>query len=161
MNDAIKIKRTESSDKDFHFLVDKLNRYLDVQYGRLQEYYSQFNKIDNIPNVVLVYQDSEPAGCGCFKKFDNTSAEVKRMFVAEEHRGKGIGAAILTELEKWAGESGYTSLVLEHGNKQPEASRLYEKMGYSITPNYGQYIGMEETSICRKKEITGKRITNE
>lgn len=148
------IKRTNSSDKDFQLLVERLNKYLLQQYGGLQDFYSQFNKIDNIPNVLLAYVDNEPAGCGCFKKFDESSVEVKRMFVADEHRGKGIGAAILTELEKWATELGNTTIVLEHGNRQPEASNLYERMGYTVIPNYGQYIGMEETSICRKKMIS-------
>lgn len=147
------LKRTDSNDKDFHWLVEKLNRYLDVLYGGLQDYYSQFNKIDNIPNVVIAYLNDEPVGCGCFKKFDEQSAEVKRMFAREDARGRGVGAAVLTELEKWAAELGYTAMVLEHGNKQPEASKLYQRQGYTVIPNYGQYIGMEETSICRKKSI--------
>ena len=147
------LKRTDSNDKDFHWLVEKLNRYLDVLYGGLQDYYSQFNKIDNIPNVVIAYLNDEPVGCGCFKKFDEQSAEVKRMFARENSRGKGVGSAVLTELEKWAAELGYTAMVLEHGDKQPEASKLYQRQGYTVIPNYGQYIGMEETSICRKKSI--------
>lgn len=149
---SLVIRRTTSDDKDFQMLVGQLNRYLNVQYGRLQDYYSQFNKIDNIPNVVLAYADGMPAGCGCFKKFDDISAEVKRMFVTDEQRGKGIGIAILQELEKWAAELGNSAMVLEHGNRQPEADRLYEKLGYAVIPNYGQYIGME-TSICRMKEL--------
>ena len=147
------LKRTDSNDKDFHWLVEKLNRYLDVLYGGLQDYYSQFNKIDNIPNVVIAYLNDEPVGCGCFKKFDEQSAEVKRMFAREDARGRGVGAAVLTELEKWAAELGYTAMVLEHGDKQPEASKLYQRQGYTVIPNYGQYIGMEETIICRKKSI--------
>jgi hypothetical protein len=39
------------------------------------------------------------------------------------------------------------------GNRQPEAAILYKKQGYQVIPNYGQYIGMEETSICMKKEL--------
>lgn len=147
------IKRTNSSDKDFHFLVEKLNKDLLDRYGELQVFYNQFNKIDNIPNVVIAYMDDEPAGCGCFKKFDDSSVEVKRMFVADEYRGKGIGAAILNELEKWAAELGNKTVVLEMGNKQPEAAVLYKKQGFAVIPNYGQYIGMEETSICMKKEL--------
>ncbi len=146
------IKRTDSNDTDFHLLVEKLNRYLDVQYGRLQDYYNQFNKIDNILNVVLAYLNDEPVGCGCFKKFEDASVEVKRMFVKDEARGNGIGAAILIELEKWAAELGNKTMVLEMGNKQPEAARLYKKQGYTIIPNYGQYTGIE-TSICMKKNV--------
>jgi len=73
------------------------------------------------------------------------------MCASVNSRGKGVGAAVLTELEKWAAELGYTAMVLEHGNKQPEASKLYQRQGYAIIPNYGQYIGMEETSICMRK----------
>jgi len=147
------IKRTNSSDPDFLVLVDRLNKYLLGQYGGLQDFYSQFNKIDNIPNVVLVYENDQPAGCGCFKQFEKDAVEVKRMFVADEQRGKGIGAMVLQELERWAAELGYTRMVLEMGNRQPEAAILYHKLGYSIIPNYGQYIGMEETSICMEKKL--------
>lgn len=151
---SLKLRRTNSDDKDFHSLVERLNKDLLDRYGELQVFYNQFNKIDNIPNVVIAYADAAPAGCGCFKKFDAGSVEVKRMFVAEEHRGKGIGAAILNELEKWAKELGNDSVVLEMGNRQPEAAILYKKQGFAIIPNYGQYIGMEETSICMKKELS-------
>ena len=75
------------------------------------------------------------------------------MFVDETARGQGIASSILRELEKWAAELGNTAAVLEMGNKQPEAAILYRKQGYEVTPNYGQYIGMEETSICMKKEL--------
>lgn len=150
----LSIKRTNSEDKDFHSLVEKLNKDLLDRYGELQVFYNQFNKIDNIPNVVIAYIENEPVGCGCFKRFDDSSVEVKRMFVAREQRGKNIGTAILNELEKWAKELGNDSVVLEMGNQQPEAAILYKKQGFTIIPNYGQYIGMEETSICMKKELT-------
>ena len=148
------LKRTNSTDKDFHFLIVKLDKYLFEQYGKLQEFYGQYNSVENIPTVLIAYVSQQPAGCGCFKKFDESSVEVKRMFVANEHRGKGIGAAILTELEKWAAELGQKATILELGNNQPEAIRLYTKQGYTVIPNYGQYIGMEATSICLKKELT-------
>ncbi len=149
----ITIKRTNSDDIDFHALVERLNKYLLLQYGALQDFYSQFNKIDNIPNVVIAYLDNSPAGCGCFRRFDEYSVEVKRMFVADEYRGNGAGKAILNELEKWAAELGYGTMVLEMGNRQPEAAGLYRKQGYCIIPNYGQYAGMEETSTCMKKVL--------
>ncbi len=149
----MKLKRTDSNDKDFHLLVEQLNNYLLQQYGDLQDFYNQFNQIGNIPNVVVAYVNGEPAGCGCFKRFDDTSVEVKRMFVTEEQRGKAIGAAILSELENWAAELGHRAAVLELGNNQPEAIRLYQKQGFEVIPNYGQYVGME-TSICLKKKLT-------
>ena len=149
------LKRTNSTDPDFQQLAHRLNQYLQQQYGALQDFYSQFNSIDHIQHVILIYIDQMPAGCGCFKPFDEKSVEVKRMFVADEFRGKGVGRAVLSGLEKWAAEIGYSRMVLEMGNRQPEAAILYRNAGYMVIPNYGQYIGMEETSICMEKSISG------
>ena len=149
----ITIKRTDSNNEDFHSLVEKLDKDLHDRYGVLQTFYDRFNAIQNLPTVVIAYYNDEPVGCGCFKKFDDGSVEIKRMYVSNEQRGKGIGAAILAELEKWATELKVDSMVLETGNNQPEAVHLYGKMGYRVIPNYGQYINMEKTSICMKKEL--------
>ncbi len=150
----VTIKRTNSNDPDFYSLVEKLDKDLQDRYGDLQTFYNRFNSIKNLPTVVMAYFEKQPVGCGCFKKFDDGIVEIKRMYVANEQRGKGIGAAILAELEKWAAELKIGSMVLETGYKQPEAIHLYEKMGYTVIPNYGQYSGMEETSICMKKELS-------
>lgn len=149
----LRIKRTHSDDKDFHELVRLLDKDLLDRYGALQDYYSRFNSIKDLPTVVIAYQEGQPVGCGCFKQFDDSSVEVKRMYVSPDQRGKGTGTAILAELEKWAAELKIASIVLETGNNQPEAVHLYQKMGYTVIPNYGQYSGME-TSICMKKELS-------
>lgn len=74
------------------------------------------------------------------------------MFVPENKRSKGIASIVLKELETWASELGFPKCVLETGYKQPEAIRLYEKNGYVKIPNYGQYIGMEN-SVCFEKNL--------
>lgn len=152
MGNKLKIIRTTSDDPDFHLLVTQLNAYLREQYGALQDYYSQFNAIDNIPNVVLIYHNGLPAGCACFKPFDAGSVELKRMFVTGSNRGLGIGKALIRELEKWAAELGYSEMVLEMGNRQPEAARLYTGYGFTVIPNYGPYRGMD-SSICMQKKL--------
>ena len=86
----ITIKRTDSNDKDFHSLVEKLDKDLQDRYGVLQTFYDRFNAIQNLPTVVVAYYDEQPVGCGCFKKFDDGSVEIKRMYVSNEKRGKGI-----------------------------------------------------------------------
>ena len=148
----ILIKRTNSNDSDFHVLVEELDKTFTAIYGDVQLEYDQYNIIENIDTVVIAYTNNEPVGCGCFKKFNVNAVELKRMFVAADCRGKGIGAAILYELESWAVELGNSTIVLETGTKQTEAIHLYQKMGYQSIPNYGQYIGMKY-SICMKKEL--------
>jgi len=74
------------------------------------------------------------------------------MFTPVMYRGKGVAMNILSELEKWAKELGYKKCVLETGKKQPEAIALYKKSQYQIIPNYGQYVGIEN-SVCFEKMI--------
>lgn len=148
--------RTDSRNEDFIRLVALLDADLAIRDGADHSFYSQFNKSDAIKNVVVCYCKDMPTGCGSFKPFDATSVEIKRMFVRQESRGKGIGHLILAQLELWAKESGYNFAVLETGKKQPEAIQLYQKAGYYIIENYGQYANVEN-SVCMKKDLTFSR----
>jgi putative acetyltransferase len=149
---SLKFLRTNSSNSDFHLLIKVLDEDLYKRNGEGQLVYRQYNQVDLINHVVLIYVDGKPVGCGCYKKFDCESVEMKRMFVLPEMRGKKLAAGLLLELEKWAVEEGYLQAVLETGLKQVEAIRLYTVAGYVLTENYGQYVGMED-SICYRKEL--------
>lgn len=148
----ITLKRTNSSNPDFRSLTMLLDKELYDKYGDLQSQYDRYNHIIDINTVVIAYRDQIAVGCGCFKQIDDTSAELKRMFVKAEERGQGIASSILAELELWAKESGFAHSILETGDKQHEAIALYQKIGYVIIPNYGQYSGMA-SSICMRKEL--------
>ena len=149
----ITLKRTDSSDPDFRSLVVLLDNELNQRYGDLmQSTYDRYNHITDIDTVLVAYRGGVAAGCACFKKYDDTSAEIKRMFVKKTDRGRGIAYQILTGLEHWAKELGFAIALLETGDKQDEAIALYQKSGYVIAPNYGQYSGMA-TSICMRKEL--------
>jgi len=146
------LKRTNSNDPDFKLLVILLDNDLDKINGIIQLAYNQHNVIDFIETVLIAYVDGIPAGCGCFKKFNDDTVEIKRMFVKEDQRCQGIAGTLLTELEQWAKEKNYTHAVLETGKRHAEALHLYAKKGYTITENYEPYIGMEE-SVCMAKSL--------
>ena len=148
----ITIVRTTSENTDFDSLVKLLDAYLWKMYPETQAQYDNFNVIFKNDTVVIAYSDAMPVGCGCFKQLDDTTVEIKRMFVKEEYRGKGISHLILQELEDWAKESGFQTALLETLDKQTEAIGLYNKRGYKRTQNYGPYIGLEK-SICMRKEL--------
>lgn len=148
----IKLLRTDSNNEDFRYLVSFLDAELHVRDGEDHAFYAQFNKIDMIRHAVVAYQDEKPVGCGAIKPFGEGVAEVKRMFVPVEHRRRGISSLVLRELEQWAAALGFSALVLETGKAQPEAISLYQKSGYSLIPNYGQYVGVEN-SVCMKKSL--------
>jgi GNAT superfamily N-acetyltransferase len=144
--------RTNSKHSDFIQLVARLDNLLAEMDGREHNFYDQFNKIDNIKHVVLAYNDNLPVSCGAIKEFNPETMEVKRMFTLDIHRGKGFATQVLTELERWTLELGYSRCILETGKRLPDAVRLYEKSGYLQIPNYGQYIQMEN-SICFEKKL--------
>ena len=148
----INIVRTHSDDPDFIKLVKLLDADLAERDGKEHSFYAAFNKIDAIKYVVLAYANETPLGCGAIKEYEPNVMEIKRMYVAPESRGKGIATKILSELENWAAELSFAKCILETGKKQPEAIRLYEKNGYKLIPNYGQYAGIEN-SLCFEKEI--------
>ena len=144
--------RTTSSHPDFRKMVNALDEDLYRRNGDTQKLYEQYNQIDKIKHAIVISVDGKPVGCGCFKRFDDNTVEIKRMFVLPEMRGKQLAAKLLQELEKWAIEEGFSKSVLETGRRQVEAIRLYTVAGYSLTKNYGQYIGMED-SICYRKDL--------
>lgn len=148
----IQIKRTDSNNPDFRKLIVELDKDLWQMNYTNQGEYDRLNIIENLDTVVIAYDDDTAIGCGCFKKFDNTSAEIKRMYVAPSQRGKGVAYLILKELEAWAKEHNYQNTILETGTEQHDALRLYNKAGYIVTENYGQYIGMPD-SICLAKKL--------
>lgn len=148
----IKVVRTSSDNDDFMSLVKSLDAELAIVDGDEHSFYSQFNKIDKIRFVVVAYNDEKPVGCGAIKEFNAEAMEVKRMYVSPDGRKIGIATKILTELEKWAGEMEYAKCVLETGKRQQDAIALYVKNGYKRIPNYGQYIGVEN-SVCFEKSL--------
>lgn len=148
----VKLVRGNSKNDDFISLVKDLDAYLKITDGNEHQFYNQFNSIDNLNHVVILYDDKQSAACGAFKAFNKESVEVKRMYTRPEYRNRGFAEQILKELERWAKEIGYTHAVLETGIRQKEAVRFYKKLEYNIIPNYGQYKGIEN-SLCFKKEL--------
>lgn len=146
------IIRTNSTNKDFIYLVKFLDAYLAEKDGDEHSFYAQYNKLDALNHVVLVYENDIALGCGAIKEYNSTSMEVKRMYTLPESRGKGIASKVLTELENWAQELGFLKIVLETGKRQVEAVSLYKKSGYELIDNYGQYEGMGN-SLCFEKVL--------
>lgn len=148
----LRILRTDSANLDFVSLVKNLDEYLAEMDGEEHSFYAQFNKVENLKYVVVIYENNLPVGCGAIKEYSSKTIEIKRMFTAPKNRGKGIASNILNELEKWSIELKFEKCILETGKRQLEAIGLYFKKGYKIIPNYGQYIGIEN-SICFEKKL--------
>jgi len=146
------LARVTSDNPDFCALVQLLDQELAERDGADSAFYAQYNTLTRIRHAVVAYADGQPAGCGAFKEFEAGAVEIKRMYVAVAHRRQGVAQAVLGELERWAAELGYATAVLETGRRQPEAIALYQRSGYQLTVNYGQYVGIEN-SVCMCKPL--------
>ncbi|MDQ2767264.1 MAG: GNAT family N-acetyltransferase [Gemmatimonadota bacterium] len=98
--------------------------------------------------------DNEAVACGGFRPLEPGIAEIKRMYVAQGHRGRGYSKAILVTLERMAAESGYETVWLETRPLQHAAIRLYESLGYVRIANYGMYEGKKDC-LCYGKALAG------
>ena len=150
----IQIKMTNGQDGDFIQLCHALDRFLNELVGGEENraQYIPYNALDDIHDVLVAYENDIPIGCASFKRYDEGSAEVKRVFVQEEYRSKGIGRVLMESLEQLAKDKGYSCLILESGEPLAAAMRLYRSLGYTVIPNYGQYVNMSD-SVCMKKVL--------
>jgi putative acetyltransferase len=151
---SMNIVRLKNTHPDFIGLTKRLDAELNARYGRQQAIYDKHNIIDPIDTAIVGYLDEIPVTCGCFKVIDGQTVEIKRMYVASDHRRKGLAVLTLQALEKWAAALGFKRAILETGKGQPEAIGLYEKCGYGVTANYGPYVGMDN-SRCMAKSLGG------
>lgn len=146
----MQLVRTTSDNPDFQKLIAIFDEYLIDIDGEEKDFFA-FHNNKYLQHALVCYENEIAVGCGGFKQFDEQTAEIKRMFVHPDHRKKGIANRLLNDIENWAKEIGFSSFILETSPKLTNAIALYQKNGYKKIPNFGQYIGVEN-SICMKKE---------
>ena len=89
----------------------------------------------------VAYLDGEPVGCGGWRSHGDTGdvAELKRMYTAPTARGLGIARAVLAAVERSARDRGRKRIILECGDRQPEAVAFYQAVGFERITNFGYY----------------------
>ncbi len=99
---------------------------------------------------LVARDDGRAVGCGAIRLIDPRTAEVKRMYVEPDQRGKGVGRAVLARLDAAARQMGAGRLVLETGIHSPEALALYRSAGFTEIACWGEY-ATSPTSVCMEK----------
>ena len=90
--------------------------------------------------------------CGGVNHIDESTAEIKRMYVKKEFRGKGMSKLVLNSLEEFIKNKGYKRIILETGGKQPEAISLYKKFQYYEIPCCARH-SLDPESLCFAKNL--------
>jgi GNAT superfamily N-acetyltransferase len=152
----VEIRRSPLDAPDATRLIAALNTELKALFpeaGATHFSLSQEQVADGDGAFLIAYVDGEAVGCGAVRRLDASTAELKRMFVAQPFRGRGIGRVLVTALEDEARRLGVRHVVLETGTRLPVAIGLYQSMGYVPIPVFGEYIASPETSRCFGKDL--------
>ena len=120
-------------------LLDELAVEYDTRYGDLFGRSAAADELNRYPAeefeephgaLLVVQEDGESIAGGAFRRYDDSTAELKRIWTHSAHRRRGLGRLVLAELEALAAARGYTRLYLTTGPRQPEAKHLYLNTGY-------------------------------
>jgi putative acetyltransferase len=134
-------------------LIDELDADLLTRYpGEWIHGLHPEDMVDPTFIFIVARLDGELVACGALRRLEKNVAEVKRMFVKQRFRGRGLSRQLLGFLESTARTNGYKILKLETGTQQPEAVGLYETAGYKHIPLFGEYVG-NPYSLCFEKRL--------
>lgn len=139
---VIEIRREDLQSPIAQTLIEALNADLRARYPGDGSDYFRLDPEEVRPGrgaFVVAYDAGTPIGCGAVRLIDAGVAEIKRMYVLPDMRGRGTARRMLEVLESEARALGVTKVMLETGTLQPEAIALYEKTGYSPTGPFGEY----------------------
>jgi len=99
---------------------------------------------------LLARIDDEPAGMVMFKRFDDSTCEMNRMYVTDVARGKGVARQLCNRLTDRARALGYDSMLLTALDRHREALGLYRSLGFVETPDR---VAPRPHQICMTLEL--------
>jgi GNAT superfamily N-acetyltransferase len=136
-------------------LIAALDEHLASRYSADQRFGPNLRPeqvATGLGTFVIARDGGRAVGCGALRRLDETTAELKRMYVEPDLRGRGIAREILDHLEAAARAMGIRRLVLETGIYQAEAIGLYRRAGFNPVRCWGEYEGVL-TSVCFEKNL--------
>ncbi len=139
MSAAVELREVPPGDPRADALSRELNAEGDRRYRDARSFGPPPPLSDEHPPydaVLIACVDGDAAGLGAVRRLDQATAEIKRMVVAPEYRGRGIGRLILDDLERRARELGCESVRLDSAARFTEAIELYRSRGYRQIPRY-------------------------
>jgi len=153
---AISCRREELDSPVAARLIGALNAELAAMYNDPRASHFRLDPAEVAPGrgaFLVAWSGGEAVGCGAVRLLDASTAEIKRMYVAADRRGGGIGRRVLEALESEARTLGATRILLETGVLQDRALALYRSYGFAVIPPYGEYVSSPETSVCMEKAL--------
>src|SRR3954469_11054235 len=137
----VELRPTDGAHPDARYCirsyVEELNRRGERGYDPKAGISADPHELRPPQGVLLVASRREqPIGCGAVKLHRDAPAEIKRMWIAPEARGLGLGRRLLGALEAWATENGAMVLHMETNRVLHPAVPLYRSAGYEEVPAF-------------------------
>jgi putative acetyltransferase len=154
---SLTIEHVRSPTDDARMLIDELDAELSGPYSPEQRHGIDITRVFQ-PGVMffIARLDGDPVACGGVA-FEDGFAEVKRMYVRPQARGRAVAQTLLARLEQEARARGATRLTLETGDAQHAALRFYQRAGFTRCAAFGAYATMPadatERSIFLEKTL--------
>lgn len=149
---SIDVDSVDIDDPTLVELVDELVHDLRFRYPGMTDVESPAEIVESWGRFVSVSVDGVPMGCGAVRRLQDGRAELKRMYVRPEMRGRGLVQVLLDALEARAAEAGYDALYLVTGDRQPEAEAAYRREGFVDTAPWGRWVDIPQ-AICMERPI--------
>lgn len=145
---------TNGNDADFQRFYLITEEYYNRLAGGIENRkgFVPYNISATIQDVLIAYIDGTAVACAGLKMYSEEDAEVKRVWVEPEFRGKHIATNIMRQIEMRAKEQGYKRTILQTRASMIQAVNLYKKLGYYQIDNYPPYDAMTD-AICFAKDI--------
>ncbi|MFJ4872746.1 GNAT family N-acetyltransferase [Streptomyces sp. NPDC088757] len=129
---ALSVRRTTADDPLARPLLDELAHEYATRYGSSEDL-SRYPVEEFAPphgTFLLLLEQGVPVAGGAYRRYDEHTAELKRIWTHSAHRRRGLARRVLTVLEREAAARGYSRIHLTTGPRQPEARGLYLASGY-------------------------------
>lgn len=141
--DGVRLRAVPYEDPVARSLVERVQHEYVARYGGRDEAVVDPAEFEPPAGAFLVAEvDGVPAGCGGWRWHAPGVVEVKRVYVEPGYRRRGLARVLMSSLEACAARAGARAVLLNSGNRQPEALALYRQLGYGPVPGYGRYAGV-------------------
>ncbi|MBQ8623975.1 MAG: GNAT family N-acetyltransferase [Oscillospiraceae bacterium] len=134
----------DNADNNALYLFSLHDDYMIDFLGNDKWCYTRYSENENLENIWLIYSDNIPIGCIAYRTKGNGVGEVKRLYIINEYRGKGISKELLNTVECHAKEQGCNTLFLDTRITLEPAVSVYRSYGFNIVFQQGLYIQMEK-----------------
>ena len=137
--------------RDFRALAAELDAYYFSIVGDIQNRYAHVNRPENMQALAVVYDGQMPVAIGAWKRIDEKTVEIKRIYVRPAYRRQGVASALISALEDHGAQAGAVQFILETARNTDSSHQLYLSLGYKIIDYYGSPAGAENC-LCFYKE---------